>query len=206
MIFLVLMLVAYLLGSIPTGKVVVKRTKGVDIQDYGSGNIGAANVLRVAGPKASGLVLIVDIFKGMLPVLLAKWLLVSPIGQVLVGTAAIVGHIWPVFHGFKGGKGVLTAVGSLFVLAPLAALAAMVTGGGIMSKSRYSSLGSLTGTIVGAICLVLLIMAGKKPSGYLLHAFISTLVVVFTHRENIQRLLDGKENRLASGSAKKRRP
>ena len=206
MIFLVLMLVAYLLGSIPTGKVVVKRAKGVDIQDYGSGNIGAANVLRVAGPKASGLVLIVDIFKGMLPVLLAKWLLVSPIGQVVVGAAAIVGHIWPVFHGFKGGKGVLTAVGSLLALAPLAALAAMVTGGSVMSKSRYSSLGSLTGTIVGAICLVLLIMAGKKPSGYLLHAVISTLVVVFTHRENIQRLLAGKENRLASGSAKKRRP
>ena len=206
MIFLVLMLVAYLLGSIPTGKVVVKRAKGVDIQDYGSGNIGAANVLRVAGPKASGLVLIVDIFKGMLPVLLAKWLLVSPIGQVMVGTAAIVGHIWPVFHGFKGGKGVLTAVGSLLALAPLAALAAMITGGGIMSKSRYSSLGSLAGTIVGAICLVLLIMAGKKPSGYLLHALISTLVVVATHRENIQRLLAGKENRLASGSAKKRRP
>ena len=163
-------------------------------------------MLRVTGPKASGLVLIVDIFKGMLPVLLAKWLLVSPIGQVLIGTVAIVGHIWPVFHGFKGGKGVLTALGSLFALAPLAALVAIITGGGIMSKSRYSSLGSLTGTIVGAVCLVLLILAGKKPPAYLLHAVISTLVVVATHRENIQRLLAGKENRLASGSAKKRRP
>ncbi|MEE9248524.1 MAG: glycerol-3-phosphate 1-O-acyltransferase PlsY [Dehalococcoidia bacterium] len=206
MIFLVLTLVAYLLGSIPTGKVVVKRTKGVDIQEYGSGNIGAANVLRVAGPRASGLVLIVDIFKGMLPVLLAKWLRVSPVGQVFIGTAAIIGHIWPVFHGFKGGKGVLTALGSLLAMAPLAALVAIVTGGGVMSKYRYSSLGSLTGTIVGAICLALLIMAGKKPPGYLLHAFISTLLVVATHRENIQRLLAGKENKLASGTAKKRVP
>ena len=146
-----LILFGYLMGGIPTGKFVVKKTKGVDIQSRGSGNIGAANVYRVAGPSASTMVLLIDTFKGLLPVLIARKVSDSNMVHALVGIAVVAGHIWPVLRGFKGGKGVVTNLGALLGLAPVPGILAALTGGSVMAKFKISSLGSLSGTAIGGV-------------------------------------------------------
>ncbi len=203
MIFLVFLMIAYLLGSIPTGQLVVKRARGVDIRDYSSGNIGAANVFRVVGPKPAALVLVIDLLKGFIPVGIARFLLSCPARVVAIGVAATCGHIWSVFLGFKGGKGVLTALGSLFALAPTAGAASFSAGVLVMGLSRLSSLGSLTGTMVGSAYLLKLVMVGKKPMGYIAQALVPPLIILYTHRENIKRLLSGTENRLRQGAERR---
>ena len=191
-----LVVLGYLVGGIPTGKIVVKKSKGVDIQRRGSGNIGAANVYRVAGPSASTVVLLTDTFKGLLPVLIARKATDSSLVHVLVGLAVVLGHIWPALRGFKGGKGVVTNLGALLALAPVPGLIAALTGGSVMAKFRISSLGSLSGTAVGAACLLIAVLAGKRPKSYLLQALIPTAIIFYAHRENFSRLLSGDENRL----------
>ena len=203
MIFIVLLILAYLLGSIPTGQIVVKKVRGVDIRDYSSGNVGAANVFRVVGPKPAALVLLIDLIKGFVPIAIARSLLSSPVGVVAVGVAAICGHIWSIFLGFKGGKGVLTALGTLFALAPTAGVVSFSVGAMVMGLTRFSSLGSLTGTVVGAAYLLKLVVVGKKPLGYLAQVLVPPLIIIYTHRENIQRLLSGTENRLRQGTQRK---
>ena len=191
-----LILLGYLIGGLPTGKIVVKKTKGVDIQSRGSGNIGAANVYRVAGPSASTIVLVTDTVKGLIPVLIARKLSDSSLVHALVGVAVVMGHIWPVMRGFKGGKGVVTNLGAMLGLAPVPGLIAALAGGSIMAKFRVSSLGSLTGTAIGTLCLMFAVMLRKKPAAYLLQALIPTAIIFYAHRANISRLLEGTENRL----------
>ena len=191
-----LVILGYLIGGIPTGKIVVKKSKGLDIQRRGSGNIGAANVYRVAGPSASTVVLLTDTFKGLLPVLIARKLTDSSLVHALVGLAVVLGHIWPALRGFKGGKGVVTNLGALLALAPVPGLIAALTGGSVMAKFRISSLGSLSGTAVGAVCLLIAVLVGKRPKAYLLQALIPTAIIFYAHRENLSRLLAGTENRL----------
>lgn len=191
-----LILFGYLMGGIPTGKFVVKKTKGVDIQSRGSGNIGAANVYRVAGPSASTMVLLIDTFKGLLPVLIARRVSDSSMVHALVGIAVVAGHIWPVLRGFKGGKGVVTNLGALLGLAPVPGIFAALTGGSVMAKFKISSLGSLSGTAIGAFGLLFAVLIGKKPKAYLLQALIPTAIIFYAHRENIQRLAEGTENKL----------
>ncbi|MFQ5873303.1 MAG: glycerol-3-phosphate 1-O-acyltransferase PlsY [Dehalococcoidia bacterium] len=206
MTFLVLVLAAYLLGSIPTGQVLVKRAKKVDIRDYGSGNIGAANVFRVAGPRAAALVLLADLAKGFVPVVIAKSILTSHLGAVFVGLAAASGHIWSIYLGFRGGKGVLTTLGGLLALAPAAGLISAVVGAIVMAVFRYSSLGSLTGTMAGAATLLFLIVVRRKPPAYLAQVLVPPALIIATHRENIQNLLRGTERRLAVGTEQRSRP
>ena len=193
---IILILFGYLMGGIPTGKIVVKQAKGVDIQSKGSGNIGAANVYRVAGPTASTMVLVVDTLKGLLPVLIAKKVSNSSFVHALVGIAVVAGHIWPVLRGFKGGKGVVTNLGALLGLAPVPGITAALTGASVMTKFRISSLGSLSGTAVGAVCLLFAVLIGKKPKAYLLQALIPTAIIFYAHKENFKRLLEGTENKL----------
>ena len=193
---ILLILFGYLMGGIPTGKIVVKQAKGVDIQSRGSGNIGAANVYRVAGLSASTLVLLIDTFKGLLPVLIAKKASNSNLVHALVGIAVVAGHIWPALRGFKGGKGVVTNLGALLALAPAPGIIAALTGGSVMAKFRISSLGSLSGTTAGAFCLLFAVLMGRKPAAYLLQALIPTAIIFYAHRENFQRLLEGTENKL----------
>lgn len=191
-----LILFGYLVGGLPTGKILVKMAKGVDIQSRGSGNIGAANVYRVAGPWVSTFVLLIDTFKGFLPVLIARRVSNSNMVHALVGIAVVAGHIWPVLRGFKGGKGVVTNLGALLALAPGPGIIAALTGGSVMAKFRISSLGSLSGTAVGAICLLASTLRGKKPASYLLQAVVPTAIIFYAHRENFRRLLEGAENKL----------
>jgi len=202
-------LFGYLLGSIPFGLMIVKRTAGVDIRELGSGKIGAANVLRIAGKRAAILSLLLDLLKGVLPVLFAGFLLrqdyliVNGYGvwlmwsaQVLAGLSAIVGHKWSVFLKFKGGRGVATFFGGLLALYPAAAL----FGGEVLfltaGLTRFVSLGSIAGVVGSYTILLPLTILNGFPIEYLIYALIGAIFIIVMHRDNIVRLLSGKEHKL----------
>lgn len=187
------LLLGYLAGSIPFGVLVTRWTRGVDVREQGSGNIGATNVARVAGKKLGVLVLVLDALKGTLPVLLAlRFLPDNSLAHVAVGFAAFLGHCYPVWLKFHGGKGVATALGVLLVLVPWAALAGLAIYGLVLVTTRMSSLGSLSAGVAAVITAVLTARAPEYAvlSG-LLFAFI-----LWTHRSNILRLLRHTERRL----------
>ncbi|MFL5349824.1 MAG: glycerol-3-phosphate 1-O-acyltransferase PlsY [Hyalangium sp.] len=187
-----LVLLGYLAGSIPFGVLVTRWARGVDVRAEGSGNIGATNVARVAGKKLGVLVLALDALKGALPVLLSLRLMPdSPRVHVAVGLAAFLGHCFPVWLKFRGGKGVATALGVLLVLVPLAALAGAAVYGLVLAITRVSSLGSLT---AGVVAVVTAAFTARAPE----YAVLSGLLFAFmlwTHRSNILRLLRHTERR-----------
>jgi len=188
-----LLLLGYLAGALPFGVWVTRWARGVDVREQGSGNIGATNVARVAGKKLGILVLALDAAKGALPVMLAlRMLPESPRAHVAVGVAAFLGHCFPVWLKFRGGKGVATAAGVLLVLVPLAALAGFAVYGLILAVTRVSSLGSLS---AGVVAVATAIFTARAPE----YAVLSGLLFVFmlwTHRGNIRRLLGRTEHRL----------
>jgi glycerol-3-phosphate acyltransferase PlsY len=191
-----LVLAGYLAGSIPFGYLVGRFVLGVDVRKVGSGNIGGTNVAR-AGGKGLGIVTIVlDALKAIVPVLLARrWLGDAPRAELLVvavAVAAFVGHLFPVWLGFRGGKGVATALGIFVVLAPWAALAGVVAYLGAYLATRISSVGSLVGTVACAATAFVLNGAARPVSwaGVVLAALI-----VLRHRENIRRIMSGEEKR-----------
>jgi acyl phosphate:glycerol-3-phosphate acyltransferase len=202
MLLVVGVLIAWLVGSIPTAYL-VGRANGVDLRTVGSGNLGATNVFRTLGWKWGLLVYAIDVAKGALPVL---WLPVLcnvnggwPWG-VVFGVAAIVGHVRPVFLlGRGGGKGVATASGVFLALAPVAALAALVTFIIVVAATRYVSLASLTGAIVLPIAIA---WQERALSPMVMVSAVIAMFVFWTHRENIQRLLRGEERRVSTPGAR----
>ncbi len=199
MIWIPLILGAYLLGAVSFSLLIVKALRGIDIRTVGSGNAGATNVLRAAGAKPALAVLFLDIAKGALPVLCARAL--GAPGPVVgaAAVAAVLGHVAPVYYGFRGGKGVATATGAMASLAPWAALAAAGIFALVVITTRYVSLAS-----VAAVGLfpVLIYAAGRlgwrapAPPWLLVAAAAVAVLVVVMHRANIRRLLSGSENRL----------
>ncbi|WP_027713700.1 glycerol-3-phosphate 1-O-acyltransferase PlsY [Desulfuromonas sp. TF] len=185
-------LAAYLVGAIPTG-VLLTRLAGIgDVRQAGSGNIGATNVYRVAGRRLGLLTLIGDALKGMLPVLVAASVLhMSEAQAAMTATAAFLGHCYPVYLGFKGGKGVATALGIYLVLSPLAVLGALLIFAALLWKWRFVSLGSV---IAAAATPILVLLVEKSMPLFLATLFISAMVVL-RHRVNIERLLNGTESR-----------
>ena len=190
--FVLVLLAAYLIGAIPTGLLLTRLTGGGDIRQTGSGNIGATNVYRTGGRKLGVLTLIGDAFKGLLPVLLASTLLdYDPIHTGAVAVAAFLGHCFPVYLGFKGGKGVATALGIYLVLSPLAVLGAFLIFAGLVWKLRYISVGSISAA--AAIPLLVWLTTGSLP--LLLTTIVISSIVILRHRTNIQRLFVGTENK-----------
>ena len=190
---LALVALGYLAGSIPFGVLLTRWFAGKDVRAGGSGNIGAPNVTRVAGKKVGAAVLVLDAAKGALPVLLAMRLEPGePRLHVAVALAAFLGHVFPVWLKFKGGKGVATAAGVLAVLLPLAAAAGFLVFVVLVAAFRVASIGSLAGglTAVGVSFFL------GKPVEYPLLAVLLVLLMMFTHRGNIQRLLERAENKV----------
>ncbi|MDD5629729.1 MAG: glycerol-3-phosphate 1-O-acyltransferase PlsY [Elusimicrobia bacterium] len=180
-----LVALSYLAGGIPTGYLVVRRLLGIDIRDRGSGNPGAANVYRVAGAEAGAVTLLVDALKGFLPVLIAQRLYPGqPWFVVLCGTAAIVGHDWTVFLGFRGGKGVATSAGVFAALTPQPMSLALMGFLGGMWASGHISMGSLC----SAAALPLLCLLLGAPHPYTVAALAASLLIVYKHIPNIKRL------------------
>jgi len=191
-VFPLILIAAYLIGAIPCGVLLTRLTGAGDVRQSGSGNIGATNVYRVAGRRLGILTLVGDALKGLLPVLFAVQLgTFSPTEIALTAAATFLGHCYPVYLGFKGGKGVATALGIFLVLSPLAVLGALLVFVALLWKWRYVSLASVSAAAVTPLLVYL--VEGSIP--LLLGTLFISAMVILRHRGNIERLINGTENR-----------
>jgi glycerol-3-phosphate acyltransferase PlsY len=192
LLFIFILIVIYLIAAIPTGVVLSRLMGSDDVREKGSGNIGATNVYRVAGKLAGVLTLVGDTLKGFLPLLALKtWMSPTPEQLGVASSVAILGHCYPVYLKFKGGKGIATALGIFLVLSPQAVLGALVVFVITVATTRFISLGS----VLAAMSAPLLILMLDHPQPiFLATLFIATLII-WRHRSNIRRLLDGTEDR-----------
>lgn len=192
LVFAVAIIVIYLIAAIPTGLLLARVMGNEDVRQKGSGNIGATNVYRVAGKLAGVLTLVGDTLKGYLPLLaLTSWLAPTPTQLGIASAVAIVGHCYPVYLKFKGGKGVATALGIFLVLSPKVVLGALIVFVVTVGLSRFISLGS----VLAALSAPLLVLMFDHPQPIFLATVFIAALVVWRHRTNIRRLLDGTENR-----------
>lgn len=192
---LAVLLVAYLLGSVPFGYL-VGRLQGIDVTRYGSGRTGGTNVGRLLGWRGFLLTAIGDMGKAVVAVLLARAVLQNEWAAVAAGLAAVIGHDWSLYLNGRGGRGVGPSFAVLLLFSPLAALAGLVVFGLVILWKRYVSLGSLTGTAAGMIAVVLAVAVGGQPAAHLGFGLVAAPLIFFQHRDNIQRLLAGTERRL----------
>ena len=196
---LVMLVVAYFCGSIPSGFLIIKAVTGKDIRQFGSGNIGMANAYRVGGAIPALLVLLGDALKGALPVLFARHILHLPdISIVLIGLAAIIGHDFPIFLRGHGGKGIATSLGVITALNPPVGIVAMIVWWIVILTTGYASLASLIMLFVAAIALTVYDTIFLDPHHPLFIIFLFALfaVAVWQHRANIDRLMNGTELKL----------
>ena len=190
-----LVLVGLLAGSIPFGYLAGRTLQGIDLRNVGSGGTGATNVLRALGKKASATVLVLDFLKGLLPVLAARWLGLDEWWVAAVAVAAVVGHCWSPFIGFRGGKGVATGGGAAIALFPPVLIVVPVVLL-IIWVTRYVSLGSLIGAGLAVLFAAAFAVSGRLewPSVFAIAAIAA--IIIFRHRENIARLRSGSERKL----------
>lgn len=201
--YIIVSIIAYLLGSISFSVIISKKMAGFDVREKGSGNAGATNVLRSVGKKAAILTLICDCLKGVLAILIAfaagkimENLDASLLVQ-LAGIFVILGHTFPVFFKFKGGKGVATSLGVLLMVNWQIGLICLVFALILMALTRFVSLGSIAAAILFPVLTVFIHTNYLVSGNYVIFAIILAVFVVFNHRENVKRLLEGKENKLS---------
>ena len=202
---LLLVAFAYLLGSVPSGWVVMKVYRNQDVRKLGSGNIGAANVFRAGGPGAFAATLIADGLKGFVPVMLGILLGLGDqeLALAAIGLAAVLGHTWSIYLGFRGGKGVATSGGVLLALAPAALVIAGLSWFLVVRLTRLASLASLIAVAVGFLSLIALHLAGWqawRPVGWWVVILGVALLglVLYRHRQNIERLASGRELKITT--------
>jgi len=189
---------SYLIGSIPSG-LIIGKLRRVDIREYGSGNIGTTNVLRTLGARYGALVLIADVFKGVIAVLLARYIIGSPMSEMTAGFAAVAGHDWSLFLKFKGGRGVATSLGGILPMAmwaPLSAVAGVVIFIALIALTRYVSLASIMGSLSAVVAMAVFMGMDRVPWEYLVYIVVVVALIIFQHRDNISRLLSGTESKL----------
>ena len=188
-----LLIASYVLGSVPFGLLIVKSWKGIDIRKFGSGNIGATNVLRTAGKGPAAVVFVADVLKGLIPVMVARRLFPdTPWMAVSAGLLAMIGHTLSIFLGFRGGKGVATGLGIFVGLEPRAAGIAFGIWLVVLGLTKYVSLASM----IGAVSIPVLMFAFGMPAAYKAFGVFAAAFVLLKHRSNITRLLQGKESRI----------
>lgn len=196
--FLLGFVLGHVCGSVPSGLWLVQAFHGIDIRNYGSKNIGTTNVFRTVGPKTAVLVLIADAFKGILAVGIMSYFFHNPLLDVVTALGALLGHNYSLFLGFKGGKGVATALGLLIFMMPKVAVASFGIWLVGVLLTRYVSLGS----IMAAIFTPPLAWYLGYPSAYVIFSVVAAFFVVLRHKENIHRLLTGTESKIKPGNAK----
>ena len=194
--YLIIIIIAYLLGNISTSYIVAKKLAGVDIRTQGSGNAGSTNVLRTLGKKAGAFTFAGDVLKGFIAVWMAKIIayvlhIDVTICAYLAVVAVVLGHNYPVFLGFKGGKGVATSLGSMLAMNPVTALTCLGFFIIIVALSKYVSLGSILGIGLSPILMII----NHNLKGLWVTLFL-TISVAYTHKENIKRLLNGTERKI----------
>jgi acyl phosphate:glycerol-3-phosphate acyltransferase len=200
-------LTGYLLGGIPTG-LIVGRLAGVgDIREFGSGKTGFTNALRTLGRKWAASVVVGDVLKGVAAVLIGRFVLGDAGAAALAGSFAVIGHVFPVFAGFRGGRGVSTAFGAFLAVSPLVALGVFAAGLAVLAIWRYASLMSVVGVFAGAVVIGIMTLAGWPASlnvAYLLLFALPTATLVeLAHLGNIRRLLSGTEPKLGQGGQRR---
>ena len=198
-------IIAYLIGSVQFGIISGKLIQGIDIREHGSKSTGATNVGRTLGVKIATVVALLDIGKGFLIVLSLTNILKffnyeNSFSIIIFGTLVILGHCWPIFYKFKGGKGVLTSLGVYFLVNPLLSMIALITFIIILTISKYVSLGSMIGATVALIYVMISVLSsfGNSTSTDLLFTLFIFCVIFYRHKENIQRLLKGKESKIGN--------
>ena len=218
----VIISLSYLVGSIPTSIIIARLARGIDIRRHGSGNAGGTNVIRVVGWKMGMLVIVIDILKGYVATMLVTKLMYGPIPfnnrtpfeditviRIIAGCSAILGHIWTAFSKFRGGKGIATAGGVLVALAPIELLVAFGVFVTMFTLSRYVSLGSISGAISFPLAMLFRHnIFHAELYGYNTLIFFSigiSILLIYTHRSNIKRLLAGTEHRLSHTPLLKRK-
>lgn len=200
MIYLIaLLVVSYLLGSIPTAVWVGKVFYKIDVREHGSGNAGTTNTFRILGKKAGIIVFVVDVIKGVIPVLLPLWFKEYMPGwgdpmlyRIMCGVMSVIGHIFPAFAGFRGGKGVATSLGVAAGLHPIAALICFANFIIVLAVSKYVSLGSVTSGIIFAL---LTWFAFETELSFRIFAIVAAVLLVVTHKQNIKRLMNKNERK-----------
>ena len=188
--YVLVSIIAYLLGNIATSYIVSKVFGKIDIRDYGSGNAGSTNVFRVLGAKAAVIAFLGDVLKGTAAVLIGRYIGGS-YGKILAGIFVIIGHNWPVFLGGKGGKGIATTIGLMLPIDPLMVVLILIVGIIVIATTRYVSLASITGVTIYPIAMIVT----KKPAEYIVFSLILSAIAIYRHRANINRLLKGTESK-----------
>ena len=191
---------AYILGSIPTSYIMGKLIKGIDIRDFGSGNVGATNALRILGTKIGVFTLIIDIGKGFLAVNIARFIIEYPSDLIIIltGLFAISGHIFTLFLKFKGGKGVATSAGVFIALVPIPMVIALFVFIVTVWLSKFVSLGSILSAFTLFVSeLIINIQSSFEKFEILIFTFVIALFIIIRHKANIQRLINGNENKIS---------
>jgi glycerol-3-phosphate acyltransferase PlsY len=208
---IILIMLAYIIGSIPTAVWVSKSVFGIDIRDYGSGNAGATNSFRVLGSKWGSFVMLVDVTKGVIATslyILIPFYLTNELARtnfmIALGMAAVLGHILPIFANFRGGKGVATLLGMALAIQPMVALLCLVVFLITLLSTRFVSLSSMFAGV--AFMVLILFIFNEKETIYRLFAIIVAMMVVVTHQKNITRLIKGTENKVPIFKNRGRKP
>ncbi len=196
-----LIIIAYLIGSVPTALIISRKFFGIDIREYGSGNMGATNAFRILGAKFGTIIMVLDVLKGMLAVGLFYFLPFYVTNEfertnfmIALGLSAVIGHIFPVFADFKGGKGVATLLGMILAIQPVIAFTCIGVFLIVLFLTRYVSLSSILGAIMLPICV--LWIWNEDELTYRIFAILVAAMVIITHQKNISRIIKGAENRV----------
>jgi len=189
---LLALIIGYLLGSV-NASIIISKLKGDDIRNHGSGNAGATNTLRTYGKGVAAAVTLFDVLKGVIAVLIARYILKDEIAVLFAGFGAVLGHNFPVYFDFKGGKGILTSFAVALMISPYSALCTFVIAIAIMAITRYVSLGSVVGAVVLAALTFFFESGNYNISIFMV---LLALLAIFRHRENIKRLINGTERKL----------
>jgi glycerol-3-phosphate acyltransferase PlsY len=193
--YVLVSVIAYILGNFATAYLVSKTTARIDIREYGSGNAGSTNVLRVLGAKPAALVFLGDLLKGVAAVLIGRYI-AGGYGEILAGIFVVAGHDWPIVLKGKGGKGIATTIGLMIPIDPMIVVSIVITGIIVIAVTRYVSLASVMGVLIFPIAMIIT----HKPMEYIVFSLILSAVAIFKHRSNIVRLISGKESKLGHKS------
>jgi glycerol-3-phosphate acyltransferase PlsY len=196
-----LVVAGYLIGAIPVGLLVVRWLRGIDLRQFGSGSTGTTNVYRAAGWKAAVVVFAADFLKVIIPIIVARGLSGSEWIAASAGLAGMAGHCWPVYSGWSGGRGATGALGCVLVIQPILAVVCLATCAVVVAATRYVSLGSLLGVVVGTSATAYLIASGNVPAADVVLAIGAPIIVFVRHRDNILRLVRGTERKFGPSPA-----
>ena len=206
-IYILVAIISYLIGAIPYGLIVGFISRGIDIRNHGSGSTGATNVLRTLGVPLALIVVILDVSKPIIAIFIASFFINGdPLIKAIAATFVILGHIWPIYAKFKGGKGILTGIVGLIILSPLSGVPSLILALLTISLFKIVSLGSIVGTVASLISILLLYQIGQEKNiEYVVYVIIGSIIIIFRHTDNIKRLINKTEPKIGNRAKKIKR-